>query len=113
MKDYFEKFAQMDWVTWLSMMAVALCATIVRLLIEAKELTLKGFIISSFMAAFLAYLVALYCLAIELDGKMMGVVVGFVTYQAVNILTGLGKLGAAFAKDPIELFNRMRNNLKR
>jgi len=103
----------MDYLTWFSVMFVALSATIVRLLIEAQALTVRGFIISSIMAAFLAYITALYCMEIEMSAKMMGVTVGLVTYQAVNILTGLGKLGAAFAKDPIALAEKIRNIFKK
>jgi hypothetical protein len=106
MKDAWERFAQMDFSTWLSVLVLAVSATLVRLLIEAERLTIRGVVVGSFMAAFLAYVTALYCLEIGMSERMMGVTVGIVTYQALNILTGIAKLGAGFAKNPAEfLFN--------
>lgn len=113
MKPDFEKFANMDFLTWASVMTVAILSTIVRLLVEAEKLSFRGFVVGSVLAAFLAYITALFCMEIEMSGQMMGVTVGLVTYQAVNILTGLGKLGAAFAKDPIALAEKIRNIFKK
>ena len=113
MKESFEKLTQMELATWISMMTVAICATIVRLVVEASNFSVREFLIGSLLAGFLAYLTALYCLEQEMSGKMMGVVVGFVTYQATNILTGLGRLGAAFAKDPIALVKRIKEAVKK
>jgi hypothetical protein len=113
MKSLFEEFAQMGLVTWLSVMAVALASTIVGVLAEVANVKWREFFVRSILAAFLAYMTALYCLEQEMSGRMMGVVVGFVTYQATNILTGLGRLGAAFAKDPIALAIKIKQVVKK
>ena len=113
MKDEFEKFAQMDFTTWLSMVTVAICATVVRFLIEAKVWTIGGMIKNIILSLFMAYLIVLYCSAMGFSGKTTALFVGVLTVQAVNLLTGLGKLGEEFAKDPIKMFNKIRNSLKR
>ena len=113
LKDVFEKFAQMDAATWLNMVAVALTATLVRILVEINNFNLREFVIGSILALFLAYMTMLYCLDKEMTERMTALTVGFVTYQATNILTGIGKLGAAFAKDPIALFTKIKGAIKK
>lgn len=112
-RDQFEKIAQMDITTWVSMLMVAFSATLVRLLVELNNFSIREFVVGSILAVFLAYITVLYCMEIEMSGKMMGVTVGFTTYQATNILTGIGKLGATFAKDPIALFTKIKEALKK
>lgn len=108
MRDAFEKFAQMEFETWLSLMALAICATIITFAVERTMPTWQEFLSRSFMTSFAGYLAALYCMASDINGRMQNVIVGFVTYQATNILTGIGKLGAAFAKDPLALLEKIR-----
>lgn len=112
MKEHWEKFAQMDISTWLNVIVISICATVVRLVVEGDGFSLRSFLIGSFMAAFLAYVTALYCLELNMSVKMMGVTVGIVTYQATNILTGIAKIGAAFAKDPFKFFEKTKRGGK-
>lgn len=108
MKEHWEKFSQMELPTWLAVMAVSIVATVVRFLIEARQFTLQGFIASSFMAGFVAYIAALYCLEVNTTQRMTVAIIGVLAYQSTNILTGIGKLGASFASDPISLLKRIR-----
>lgn len=108
MREGWEKFSQMELPTWLAVMAVSIAATVVRFLIEARQFTLQGFIASSFMAGFVAYISALYCLEVDATERMTVAIIGVLAYQSTNILTGIGKLGAAFASDPIALLKRVK-----
>ena len=113
LREKFEQFANMSLYQWFSVICVAVCATMVRLLVERSGFTLREFIIGSILSAFLAYLVALYCLDSGISAKMTGVIVGCTTYQANNLLVGLGKIGASFAKDPLAFFIKIKDTLKK
>lgn len=113
MRKEFEEFANMTLIQWASLMTIAASAVVVRLLVEKQTFVFSDFVRGSIMSAFVAYLTALYCQANEYTGKIVSVIVGCVTYQAGNILTGLGKLGAAFAADPIGFYKKVKKDMKR
>lgn len=107
MREAWEKFAQMDLSLWLSVIAVAFCATIVRLMTDDVTYTKREAFSLMFKNSFVAYITALYLLATDVSARMIGAIVGIVGYQATNILSGVAKIGAAFAKDPFSLFDKI------
>jgi len=111
-KEEWEKFAQMDMTLWLSVMTIAICAVLARLICEGTPLTMRIFIEDSIIAGFVAYISTLYLLASDTSLKMASSIVGGLTYQSKNILTGIAKIGAAFAKDPFQFLNKTKRGDK-
>ena len=113
MLDKLEEFLGMDATMAMRVAFMGLVATVVRLLVDKQQFSVRGFLTDSTVAVVVGYFAMMYCLDHDLSVVASGCVTALVGLYSSYILKGLVKIGESFAADPLALIERVRNIFKR